>query len=26
MEKSYPKSDYLSRGFKSKQDPWWKFW
>jgi outer membrane protein assembly factor BamD len=26
MEKTYPKSDYLSRGFKSKQDPWWKFW
>jgi outer membrane protein assembly factor BamD len=26
MEKSYPKSEYLSRGFKSKQDPWWKFW
>ncbi len=26
MEKSYPKSQYLSGGFKSKQDPWWKFW
>ena len=26
MEKSYPRSDYLVRGFKSKQDPWWKFW
>ncbi|MDF2463010.1 MAG: outer membrane protein assembly factor BamD [Ramlibacter sp.] len=26
MEKSYPKSEYLSRGFRSKQDPWWKFW
>jgi outer membrane protein assembly factor BamD len=26
MEKSYPKSEYLSRGFKSKQDPWWKLW
>jgi outer membrane protein assembly factor BamD len=26
MEKTYPKSEYLSRGFKSKQDPWWKFW
>ena len=26
MEKSYPKSEYLTRGFKSNQDPWWKFW
>jgi outer membrane protein assembly factor BamD len=26
MEKSYPKSEYLSRGFRSKQDPWWKLW
>jgi outer membrane protein assembly factor BamD len=26
MEKSYPNSDYLSRGFKSNSDPWWKFW
>ena len=26
MEKTYPKSDYLSRGFRSKQDPWWKLW
>jgi outer membrane protein assembly factor BamD len=26
MEKTYPKSEYLSRGFKSKQDPWWKLW
>jgi outer membrane protein assembly factor BamD len=26
MEKNYPASDYLSRGFKSTQDPWWKFW
>lgn len=26
MEKTYPKSEYLTRGFKSKQDPWWKFW
>jgi len=25
MEKSFPKSE-LSRGFKSKQDPWWKLW
>lgn len=26
MEKSYPKSTYLSRGFKSSSDPWWKIW
>ncbi|MBC7434480.1 MAG: outer membrane protein assembly factor BamD [Bdellovibrionales bacterium] len=26
MEKSYPKSEFLSRGFKSNSDPWWKFW
>jgi outer membrane protein assembly factor BamD len=26
MEKSYPNSEYLSRGSKSTQDPWWKFW
>jgi outer membrane protein assembly factor BamD len=26
MEKSYPRSEYLSRGFKSRQDPWWKLW
>ncbi len=26
MEKSYPKSAYLSRGFKTSSDPWWKFW
>ncbi|MBC7376383.1 MAG: outer membrane protein assembly factor BamD [Burkholderiaceae bacterium] len=26
MEKSYPNSEYLSRGFKSSSDPWWKFW
>jgi outer membrane protein assembly factor BamD len=26
MEKTYPKSEYLTRGFKSKQDPWWKLW
>ena len=26
MEKTYPRSEYLSRGFKSKQDPWWKLW
>jgi outer membrane protein assembly factor BamD len=26
MEKTYPKSEYLSKGFKSSQDPWWKMW
>jgi outer membrane protein assembly factor BamD len=26
MEKTYPQSTYLSRGFKSTQDPWWKIW
>lgn len=26
MEKSYPKSTYLSGGFKAKSDPWWKIW
>jgi outer membrane protein assembly factor BamD len=26
FEKTYPKSEYLSKGFKSTQDPWWKFW
>jgi outer membrane protein assembly factor BamD len=26
MEKSYPASEYLSRGTKSTQDPWWKIW
>lgn len=26
MEKSYPKSEYLTKGFKSAQEPWWKIW
>lgn len=26
MEKNYPRSDYLTRGFKSKENAWWKFW
>lgn len=26
MEKNYPNSSYLARGFKSSQDPWWKVW
>jgi outer membrane protein assembly factor BamD len=24
--KNYPNTEYLARGFKGKQDPWWKFW
>jgi outer membrane protein assembly factor BamD len=26
LEKNYPKSEYLSRGFKPKDEPFWKFW
>lgn len=26
MEKSYPQSEYLSKGFKSVDTPWYKFW
>ncbi len=26
LEKSYPQSEYLSRGFKSADNPWYKFW
>jgi outer membrane protein assembly factor BamD len=26
MEKNYPRSEYLTRGFRSRQDPWWKLW
>ncbi len=26
LESSYPKSTYLSRGFKTSSDPWWKIW
>ncbi len=26
MTSTYPKSDYLTRGFKGNQGPWWKFW
>jgi outer membrane protein assembly factor BamD len=27
MEKTYPQSEYLSRGTKSRREnPWWKFW
>ncbi|NML87162.1 outer membrane protein assembly factor BamD [Polaromonas sp.] len=26
IEKSYPQSQYLSKGFKSADNPWYKFW
>ncbi len=26
MQASYPQSEYLSKGFRSKDDPWWKVW
>jgi outer membrane protein assembly factor BamD len=26
MEKTYPTSSYLSKGFKSVDGPWYKFW
>ncbi|MGE0497286.1 MAG: outer membrane protein assembly factor BamD [Ramlibacter sp.] len=26
LESNYPKSTYLSRGFKTSSDPWWKVW
>jgi outer membrane protein assembly factor BamD len=26
LENTYPKSEYLSRGFRSAQNPWYKFW
>jgi outer membrane protein assembly factor BamD len=26
LEKTYPKSEYLSQGFKSATQPWWKLW
>ncbi len=26
LEKSYPKSGFLTKGTKSSQDPWWKLW
>ena len=25
MEKTYPQSEYLTQGFKTRQDPWWKY-
>ncbi|MDM0057027.1 outer membrane protein assembly factor BamD [Variovorax fucosicus] len=26
LTSNYPKSEYLAKGFRSKDDPWWKFW
>jgi outer membrane protein assembly factor BamD len=26
LEQSYPKSEYLSKGFRSADNPWYKFW
>ena len=26
MTANYPKSEYLSQGFKNRNDPWWKLW
>jgi outer membrane protein assembly factor BamD len=26
LDKNYPNSEYLTRGFKTNQSPWWKFW
>lgn len=26
LEKNYPQTEYLSRGFKASSDPWWKVW
>ena len=26
LETSYPQSEFLTKGMKAKQDPWWKFW
>jgi outer membrane protein assembly factor BamD len=26
MEKTYPKSQYMSKGFKSADNPWYRFW
>jgi outer membrane protein assembly factor BamD len=26
LEKSFPQTLYLTQGFKSKSDPWWKVW
>lgn len=26
LTQNYPKSEYLTRGFRAKDDPWWKLW
>jgi len=26
LTSNYPQSEYLSKGFKTKDDPWWKMW
>src|SRR5450830_1767696 len=26
LEKNYPETEYLTRGFKPNSDPWWKVW
>ena len=26
LEKNYPQSEFLTRGFKANSDPWWKVW
>ncbi len=26
LQKNYPASEYLTKGFKASQDPWWKVW
>jgi outer membrane protein assembly factor BamD len=26
MTSNYPQSEYLTRGFRTKDDPWWKLW
>ncbi|CAN7509410.1 MULTISPECIES: outer membrane protein assembly factor BamD [unclassified Variovorax] len=26
LTSNYPKSEYLTRGFRAKDDPWWKLW
>ncbi|RZI71532.1 MAG: outer membrane protein assembly factor BamD [Variovorax sp.] len=26
LTKNYPQSEYMAKGFRSKDDPWWKLW
>lgn len=26
LDKNFPNSEYLTKGFKPKEDPWWKLW